>query len=159
MTRLAVVPCSASKLSEPAAARDLYRGSLTRSALLAADQLNATGHVDGVVVLSAGHGLVDAHSWLRPYDITWGHALALTTTDLAAQLVRRVRAAGPLELLPLLPGRYASQLAAAAELVDGIELLANPLAGSRGLLEQRRRLRELRETAARQLDELEQATT
>lgn len=162
--RLIVIPCSAKKLDHAAPARELYTGPLFRSALLAAEALVRAGRADHVMVLSAEHGLLELDQLVEPYDRKLeGEAPATYVVDLLDQL----DGAELVSVLPLLPNAYAGALERALGLVnnrrrcgwsggeqlgapgelDEVELLDNPLAGSRGILEQRGRLRVLREAA------------
>lgn len=140
LLRLAVVPCSARKLDRPPPAGGLE--------LLAGLALAGAGRVERVLVLSAKHGLLELEETLEPYSLRMGEPGSVTAGQLAQEL-DELRRGGHLELVPLLPRDYARELErAAVKLWPFVGLAPNPLAGSRGLLEQRRRLRELREEAA-----------
>lgn len=156
-----VIPCSATKLDRRAPAAELYTGPLFRSALYAVRAMYGRGQLDGYLILSAAHGLVDPHQELEPYDVTIGGELEAPTELIAHQLNAR----GVHQLLPLLPKRYDAKLREAAMVANlqrdltgaltgdwqelAIRVLANPLTGSAGLLEQRKRLRQLRERVER----------
>lgn len=151
--RVAVIPCSAAKLEHRAPALELYTGSLYRSALLAAAALRAYGRVDSILVLSARHGLVALDTELDPYNVKMGDPGTISTAAVADQLAAvaelGIEAGRPglVELVPILPAAYDLVLRNAAELLwpPLVDVATNPLTGSRGILEQRRRLRELRE--------------
>lgn len=136
---IAVVPCSGAKLPTAAPAGELYVGSFHRIARQAGAAMAARGDADRVVILSALHGLLELDERVAPYDVTVGDAAAVAVEVLAAQLegIRRVVA--------LTPGAYTRLLAAACELAD-VELVT-PLAGSRGIGEQRGRLARIRDAA------------
>lgn len=154
--RAAVVPCSWRKLDRPARVEELYRGPLFRSALLAAQALKRDGAVDRVLVLSARHGLVSLDRVLAPYDLKMGDPGSVEPACLRRQLLELERATGAavVELVPLLPRAYDEALRAGAELAvrtgQLCAVLPNPLTGSAGLLEQRGRLRRLREQTTKE---------
>jgi hypothetical protein len=82
VSRIGLVSCSKSKLSERAAARDLYAPSaLFRGARCAVERSCAAWYV-----LSALHGLVHPDTWLEPYDDT----LATASTAARRKWSRRV---------------------------------------------------------------------
>ena len=61
--RVVLVACAKSKLSEPAAAKDLYSSVRFRKARAYAERLG-----DPWFILSAEHGLVGPDEWLAPYE-------------------------------------------------------------------------------------------
>jgi hypothetical protein len=136
-----VVPCSGKKLDHAAPARELYRGTLTTMGLAAAASI-AQAHVGtSTLILSALHGLLDPELVVAPYDLRMGDPGSVDTDTLADQLQQ----AGATRVVALTPGTYTAALAAACE-AAGLELVA-PLAGSRGIGEQRGRLAQLRRGA------------
>ncbi|MFJ5635214.1 DUF6884 domain-containing protein [Streptomyces goshikiensis] len=80
-----VIPCSGAKTSHPAAAGQLYTGSLHKHARRTADALTAQGGT--VLVLSARHGLLPLDQVIEPYDQTWKDDGSITVDDLQAQAV------------------------------------------------------------------------
>lgn len=135
---LVVVPCGRAKLDHAAPAGRLYVGGLHRLARQAAETI-AAGIGGRVVILSALHGLVDLAQELEPYDVTIGDADAIEPARLAAQLAELA----PSRVVALTPNAYTAALLAAAD-AHAVPLVA-PLAGSRGLPEQRGRLAALRD--------------
>lgn len=117
--RLVVIPCTGSKLPEPAPARFLYTGATFPAALEAAHAI--IGRTDGsVMILSALHGLVDPWQELAPYDVKMGDELAIDADTngrpgilkLAEQLADELKAlasesdSGVVEIVLLLPKAY-----------------------------------------------------
>ena len=139
MTTLIVVPCGAAKRNERLEARYLYAGAHFRYTLRRAETL-AAGHDADVAILSALHGLVDLDDELDPYDVTWGNRNAITPAVLGEQLTRR----RPGRVVALTPKAYteALQLGLLYTPRPAPELVT-PLAGSRGIGEQRGRLARL----------------
>lgn len=66
--KLALVSCGKAKLDRPAAARDLYTGSLFRAARRHAEE----GGYDGWRILSARHFLLRPDRVIEPYDLAIG---------------------------------------------------------------------------------------
>lgn len=131
---LLVVPCSGAKLDRPAPAGELYRGTLTTMGLAAARRIEH-GHVNVTTsILSALHGLLDLEAVVEPYDLKMNEPGSITAEQLAGQLVE----AGVQRVVAFTPNTYTAALEAACE-VAGVELVA-PLAGCRGIGEQRGRL-------------------
>ena len=64
MLRIGLVSCGKAKLSHPAAAKDLYVGSLFRAA-----SAYASNAYDEWWILSAKHGVVHPDTVLEPYDL------------------------------------------------------------------------------------------
>ena len=62
---VALVACSAAKLTEPAPAKDLYQGQLFRLARAWAERFAARWYV-----LSALHGVLDPSRVIEPYDLS-----------------------------------------------------------------------------------------
>jgi hypothetical protein len=134
---LVVVNCTAAKADEPRPAGELYLGASYLFARGAADALAARTPGARVVILSALHGLLELDAVVAPYDVTFGDAGAITVDRLAAQL------AGVTRVVALTPNRYTAALAAAAD-AAGVALEV-PLAGCRGIGEQRGRLARIRD--------------
>lgn len=139
---LLVVPCSGAKLEHAAPAEKLYHGTLTTMGLAAAASVVQSFADTRVVILSALHGLVDPDRVLAPYDVKMGDPGSITTEQLAEQL----RATGARRVIALTPNGYTAALVAAC-MAAGLELPEAPLAGSRGIGEQRGRLATLRRSA------------
>lgn len=135
---LVVVTCTGPKLDQPAPAGRLYTGAshkLPREAAAAiAERTGAR-----VAIVSALHGLLDLDQLVAPYEQQLGKPGAVEAATVAGQL----RAAGVRRVVALTSNPYAALLAEAARLA-GVELVA-PLAGCRGIGEQRGRLARLRD--------------
>lgn len=120
-----VIGCGKAKRAEPAAARDLYVGSLFRAARHYAELSGQRW-----VILSAAHGIVDPQVVLRPYDQTlafrsrWQRQRwALHTADSVFE-----RLAHGIEVVEILAGKtYADPLAKALESLE-VEV-SKPLEG------------------------------
>jgi hypothetical protein len=119
-----VIPCGAAKLNRPAAARDLYTGSMFRFALTAV--LAEAARTDApvrVMILSALYGLVDLDTVLSPYNVTMTSPQAITADRLADQLAEVLGPGeGMTEVYAFLPAAYRERLAQAAEIVNDREL-------------------------------------
>lgn len=100
-TNIVVIPCGATKLDAPAAARDLYASPnfahTLRSAETYAADANAT-----VMILSAEHGLLDLDTIVAPYDTKMGDAGCIDTDAIKAQLLD----IAPATIVSMLPGAY-----------------------------------------------------
>lgn len=131
-----VIPCGRAKLSEPAAAGDLYIGGQHRLARQAADRIAAdTG--GRIVILSALHGLVDLDRVLEPYDVTVGDPEAIRPEWVRGQLVDM----GARSLITLTPKAYTDLLRPAKLRLD------DRLDGTVGIGDQRGRLARIRDAA------------
>lgn len=97
-----VIPCSRAKTSHPAAAGQLYTGSLHKHARRTADALTAQGGT--ILVLSALHGLLPLDQVIEPYDHTWKDEGSVTVDDLQAQAVD-LRLTGA-DVVLLTPSQY-----------------------------------------------------
>lgn len=140
---LVVIPCGRAKLPHAAEAGSLYTGSAHRMARQAADALAArTGA--RVMILSARHGLLDLADVVAPYDETLTKRRALDGPAPVARKVARQLAelAAPV-VVSLAPNLYTDALDHACY-VTGAQLVA-PLAGSRGIGDQRGRLAAIRD--------------
>jgi len=138
-----VIPCGRAKLPHAAEAGRLYTGSAHRMARQAADAIaERTGA--RVLILSARHGLLDPSTVVEPYDETLTKRRALDGPAPVARTAARQLAelAAPV-VVSLAPNLYTDALAHACR-VTGAQLLA-PLAGSRGIGEQRGRLAAIRD--------------
>ncbi|WP_331757021.1 hypothetical protein OH782_41330 (plasmid) [Streptomyces sp. NBC_01544] len=128
-----VVPCSAAKLSTtaPVPAADLYVGSFHRLCRRAAHAIaSGTGTV---LVLSAAHGFVTLDEPLAPYELRMGEPGSVQPDQLRAQA----------ELLGLHHARQLIALGGRAyvEAVAAVRPdVLRPLAGCRGIGQQRHRL-------------------
>ncbi|PVD04500.1 hypothetical protein DBP12_03480 [Streptomyces sp. CS014] len=131
--KVVIVPCSASKLDHPAPAAQFYTGSYHVQCRKAATALG--GHI---LVLSALHGLVELSQVIEPYDLKAGDPGTVTTDTLHAQ-ARRLLVAGA--DVTVLAGATYTRLAQAVW-PDA----TTPLAGTRGIGEQKRILAQLSTT-------------
>lgn len=138
---LLVTQCSKTKLTHATAARELYRGTLSTMGIAAADVIERAHRNTSTAILSALHGLLDPAEVIRPYDVTWGDARAITPAEIADQLVEL----GVQRVVALTSNAYAAALEVACELA-GVELV-HALAGCRGIFEQRGRLSRYRRSA------------
>ncbi|WP_433860349.1 DUF6884 domain-containing protein [Streptomyces kronopolitis] len=134
---LVVIPCSAGKLDRPAPAGELYTGSYHAACRRAADALTAAGGT--VLILSARHGLLRLDDMTAPYNTRMGEPGSITAAELRAQ-ARRMGIADA-DTVTILAG---AAYAAAAQAVW--PNAATPLAGTRGIGQQRARLAALART-------------
>lgn len=133
MNRMVViVPCGASKRTEPCTAGDMYVGAMHQLARKAAAAI-AVDTNDEVLILSAKHGLLSLTAWLEPYEQQIGRPGAIGTDMLRLQAEQRDLANAT--VIALLPKAYSAALRAA-----GIRIDNDVLAGSRTMGEQRQRL-------------------
>ncbi|WP_331745506.1 DUF6884 domain-containing protein [Streptomyces virginiae] len=146
-----VVPCSGIKAPTRTAlpARDLYRGSYHLLCRQAAERL--AGDTGDVVVLSAQHGFVTLDEPLFPYDLRMGRPGSVTAELLAVQAAQLGILPGPRPVVAL--GGRAYVQAVTQLRPDTLQ----PLAGCRGIGEQRARLARLARDE-RPLDVLHQLT-
>jgi len=145
MTTLIVVPCGGAKLDHRAPARYLYTGAHFRYTLRRAVWLAEGRPGVDVAILSALHGLVDLDDELDPYDVTLD--AAARRSELVARLVVQLLDRDvPDRIVALTPNAYTAALSSALDELgvrdEGVELVT-PLAGSRGIGEQRGRLARL----------------
>ncbi|WP_150255327.1 DUF6884 domain-containing protein [Nocardiopsis deserti] len=131
---LVVIPCSASKATRPAPARELYTGSYHRMCAAAAEALTARG--GRVLILSARHGLIEPAQVLEPYEHRMGQLGTVTAEQLRAQAARL--GAADADQVVILAGRAYAQAARAVW-----PHALTPLAGTRGIGHQRARLAEI----------------
>lgn len=125
---LVIVPCYKGKLSSPAPAVELYTGPMFTLGLRAA---RACVSDDQIRILSARHGFVELTQALEPYDVTWGHPLAIGRQ----QLQQQAEELGERSVVVSLGGAtYSWHLSA---IWPEVRL---PLHGTRGIGEQRQRL-------------------
>lgn len=146
---LVVIGCGKDKRTEPSPAGDLYTGQHHRRARAAADALAARLPNARVMILSAKHGLIELDDVIAPYDVTFaagprvhrGGPVVGTVDD--ATIARQLRATGARAVVALAGREYAGRLADAARRIgaDAVE----PLAGTRSIFDQVRRLTEIRE--------------
>jgi len=80
---LVVIPCASRKLTVPAPAGDLYRGSYHRACRQTADVLTATGGT--TVIVSALHGLLLLDRVTAPYEMRMGDPGSVTPDQLRQQ--------------------------------------------------------------------------
>ncbi|WP_431728506.1 DUF6884 domain-containing protein [Verrucosispora sp. TAA-831] len=109
-----VIPCGGRKLGQPAAARDLYTGSMFRHTLDNAKRsarldTEATGRPARVLILSALHGLVELDTVLAPYDLRMDSPGSVTAARLAEQATALGIEWGA-EVYALLPRPYLARL-------------------------------------------------
>lgn len=110
---IVVIPCGAQKLDSPAPAGMMYVGQQHRLARQAADTL--ARNLDArVLILSAKYGLLDLDTVIEPYDMTIGHPDAVTSLDVARQLIgmdaRTIIALTPRDYTALLRGRVGTRV-------------------------------------------------
>lgn len=77
-----VVGCGVLKRPEPAPALDLYISAYARTKAAWARSVTTD---DRILVLSAKYGLVPSTDMIAPYDVTFGHAGAVSADTLADQ--------------------------------------------------------------------------
>jgi hypothetical protein len=141
-----VVPCSAAKLPAPTTAEllagyefptagELYLGTFHRYARQHAERIGA----DEVLILSAGHGLIPLDRIVAPYDvsITDKDSIVATPGKVAHQAATRGLLDPDVVVVSLCPAAYT------AELRKAVPNVVTPLAGSRGIGEQRGRIARL----------------
>ncbi|MBT2439754.1 hypothetical protein J7E93_06385 [Streptomyces sp. ISL-36] len=128
-----VVPCSAAKLATtvPVPAADLYVGPFHKLCRRAAHAI--TSHAGAVLVLSAAHGLVTLDEQLTPYELRMGEPGSVQADQLRAQADRLGLHYVP-QLVALGGRAYVDALTAVRPDV------LRPLAGCRGIGQQRARL-------------------
>ena len=87
--RLALLACSAKKLSHAAPARELYQGDTFKLALRVAERL-----ADEVLILSAKHGVVELGQLVEPYDVKLSdlekHQRAIWGANVEQDIARRI---------------------------------------------------------------------
>lgn len=99
-----VIPCSGAKLDSPAAARDLYTGTMFRHQLAAATDEAAA--VNGtVMILSALHGLVGLDDMIAPYNTKMTDTDHVTASTVAQQATDLGITWGT-EVFSMLPNAY-----------------------------------------------------
>lgn len=76
-----IIPCSAGKLDERAAADDLYTGAMYRFTRANVDRLGGT-----ILILSARHGLVELDQEIDPYDTKMTDMGSVTVGELVEQV-------------------------------------------------------------------------
>ncbi|MFY7069044.1 DUF6884 domain-containing protein [Nocardiopsis changdeensis] len=128
---LVVIPCSARKGTAAAPARELYTGSYHRMCARAAEALTARG--GRVLILSARHGLISPYTVLSPYEHRMGQHGDVSAERLRAQAAALGAADAP-EVV-ILAGRAYAEAARAVW-----PSARTPLAGTRGIGQQRARL-------------------
>lgn len=126
-----IVPCSVRKLGHRAPAGELYLGGHHSLARRAADALTAEGGT--VLILSARYGLVTLDEVIEPYDLRMGEPGSITAAELRAQAAR-LQLDGAEDVTVLAGAVYAAAVRAIWPHA------VNPLAGTRGIGEQRGRL-------------------
>lgn len=137
-----VIPCSAEKRQQDRdagvyafPAGDLYLGTFHRYARQHAERIGA----DEILILSAAEGLIDLDRLVPPYDkkITDKDSIVATPGKVAHQAqVHRLLDPGTV-VVSLCPAAYTRELRRA------VPDLVAPLEGSRGIGEQRGRIRRL----------------
>jgi len=97
-----VVPCGADKLDRPARARELYIGSMFKTALRSAEALG-----DGeIIILSALHGLLDPDDWVEPYNMKMGDKGSVSPATVREQAHNRFGWRSPMNVHTFLPKKY-----------------------------------------------------
>ncbi len=131
-----LVPCSAGKVDHPAAAGELYTGSLHRMARAAAGAWPGAE----VLVVSGRYGFLRLDDVVEPYEQRIDGPGAITPAELRRQAAELI---GDRTVVALLPSAYSAAVISAGILPSSL-----PLAGSRGIGEQRGRLSRLARLAA-----------
>ena len=129
-----VVPCSAGKVdtgADPIPAGELYTGSFHRFARHHAERLGAR-----VVILSAWYGLIDVDHPVRTYEMSIDDPAARARPNIVRMQAMALGLDAAL-VVSFCPKRYAEVLHAA-----GLDVV-DPLAGSRGIGDQRHRIARL----------------
>lgn len=85
--RFLLMGCGKCKAAGPAAARDLYRGGLSKIRFRYASARVAAGSADGWAVLSARHGVLSPAVVVAPYDVTIRDLDGLTVAALGCAVV------------------------------------------------------------------------
>lgn len=97
-----VVPCGADKLDRPAKARELYIGSMFKTALRSAEALG-----DGeIFILSALHGLLHPDDWVEPYNTKMGDKGSVSPATVRQQASKRFGWRSPMNVHTFLPKKY-----------------------------------------------------
>lgn len=117
-----VVPCGAGKVTHPAAARDLYTGSMFRHVFTNAERSARLDEEAGcgparVLILSARYGLVTPDTMLEPYDVKMGQRGSVTAATIAYQ-AHELGIARRAEVHAMLPKQYFAVLDAALKLLN-----------------------------------------
>jgi hypothetical protein len=140
MKQMVIIPCGASKLSQPAKAADLYTGSMFADALRTARTMTSD---ENIRILSAKHGLVRLDHVLEPYEMKMSDKDSVTGFRLVMQLVG-LQFEGTIHAL--LPKQYLSRMTSAANAVNATVI--NHYEGCAGIGYQKSRLKQLREMVA-----------
>jgi hypothetical protein len=118
---LFVIPCGATKLTQPSPARTLYTGAMFRYCLAVIEEevelARAAGRHVAVRILSARHGLLDLDTHVEPYDQKMTDRDAVPTTIVADQLIPLTEAGG-VDIHAFLPRPYLAKLLAAHEMLE-----------------------------------------
>ena len=143
----AVIPCGAAKLGTSAPAAEFYTGSMFKDALETARQHFSD---DKIFVLSAKHGLVRLDTVLDPYDLKLGDPGSIQWNDISVQL-QEYGITG--QVLSLLPKDYFKLLERSTQGVANMPSrhniqFENLFEGTKGIGEQKGRLKQLRSEAA-----------
>ena len=135
-----IVSCGAAKLDRSALAADMYVGPFHHLVRRAAAALTGKSRI---LILSARYGLLRVSDVIEPYDLRLGQPGAVTAAEVCQQAAERgLRVLHPLVVLA---GRDYTELA------RGVwRYLVAPLAGCRGIGEQRARLAEIARTGGLQ---------
>lgn len=141
MTTLIVIPCSGAKSPVPCTGASMYRGTLHRSARLAANRLSPKLNAR-IVTLSGLYGLVEDDQVIEPYDQRIDEPGAVTPWQIGKQLVERDCVA----VVALLPSAYDKVMRDGAVNHAGVAVYQNPLVGARGVGEIRARLARIERT-------------
>ena len=135
-----IVSCGAAKLDRSALAADMYVGPFHHLVRRAAAALTGESRI---LILSARYGLLRVSDVIEPYDLRPGQPGAVTAAEVCQQAAERgLRVLHPLVVLA---GRDYTELARAVW-----RYLVAPLAGCRGIGEQRARLAEIARTGGLQ---------
>jgi hypothetical protein len=125
---LVIVACGSRKSADRRRADELYTGSYTQLALRAARSIVGA---DRIRIASAGHGLLDLHEQVDPYNTRLGDPSAITAAEVRAQA--KIRCIHDVEHVVVLAGRDYADLARAVW-----PRAYSPLVGTRGIGDQQR---------------------
>lgn len=155
-----VIPCGAAKASEPTTVENMYQGSMFKDALATARQLFTD---DRILVLSAKYGLMSLDDFIEPYDVKLGDPGSISSDYLVPDISDKIVVPGSFDNAPLasvmslLPNDYHKLLneglAATSDYIlqssNGVGkysfYLEQVFEGSKGIGEQKGRLKQLRE--------------
>lgn len=113
-----VIPCGADKATEPAPAREMYRGQMFRHTLASTEAMIANnGENARILILSARYGLLELDTVIEPYEQRMNQPGAITAEQLTAQALALGIDWG-VEVYAFLPRPYLARLDAALRALD-----------------------------------------